>query len=76
MTIQEISTKSLRIIIENAGAKKINEDACIELLEILENIGSEISQEAVIFAEHFGRNTVEKKDIELAFESIMSSDTK
>jgi histone H3/H4 len=53
-------------LLKNAGANRISDDAKVELAEVLETIGMEIAEEAVILAKHAGRKTVKKTDIELA----------
>ncbi|MBE0522412.1 MAG: histone family protein [Candidatus Methanoperedenaceae archaeon] len=53
-------------IIRNAGARRVSEDAGIELSKVLEEIGLEISREAITLAKHAGRTTVKEEDIRLA----------
>lgn len=53
-------------IIRNAGARRVSEDAGIELSKVLEEIGLEISREAITLAEHAGRTTVKEEDIRFA----------
>lgn len=53
-------------IIRNAGAARVSESAGIELAKVLENIGLEISREAIALAKHAGRTTVKEEDIRLA----------
>ncbi|PAV07344.1 histone family protein [Methanosphaera cuniculi] len=53
-------------LLKNVGANRISDDAKIELAEVLESIGTEISEDAVKLAKHAGRKTVKASDIILA----------
>ena len=53
-------------LLNNVGANRISDDAKIELAEVLESIGTEISEDAVKLAKHAGRKTVKASDIILA----------
>ena len=53
-------------IIRKAGADRISEDAIAELKRAVEDAGKDISIEAIRMANHAGRNTVKKEDIEMA----------
>ncbi|WP_342304225.1 histone family protein [Methanolobus sp. ZRKC5] len=57
-------------VIRNAGAQRVSESAGMELTEILEEFGLEISREAIKLAEHAGRKTVKAEDIKLAKEML------
>lgn len=53
-------------IIRKAGAERVSEEAVLELRDAVEELEATIAQEAVEIAEHAGRNTVKKEDIEMA----------
>ena len=53
-------------IIREAGARRVSEGAAVELAELLEKIGTDISVRALKFARHAGRKTVTALDIKLA----------
>lgn len=53
-------------IIREAGADRVSDGAAVQLAEILEKIGLEVSARAIKFAKHAGRKTVTEADIKLA----------
>ena len=53
-------------ILRNAGAERVSKDAVEELREALEDLGEEISRDAIKMADHAERNTVKKEDIDMA----------
>ena len=53
-------------ILRNAGAERVSKDAVEELREALEDLGEEISRDAIKMADHANRNTVKKEDIDMA----------
>jgi len=57
-------------ILKNAGAERVSDDAKKVLATVLEDIGMNISGQAVKLAEHAGRKTVDETDIELACKSF------
>ncbi len=57
-------------IIRQAGAERVSEDAGVELANVLEEYGLEVSREAITLAKHAGRTTVKEEDIRLAIARI------
>lgn len=57
-------------VIKSVGAERVSEDAKKIMKEILEEKGEKIAERAIKFAQHTGRRTVKKEDIELAFKEI------
>ena len=61
-----LSLNAMDKLIRKAGGVRVADDAKEALAEILEQKGAEISQLAKRMAEHAGRKTVTKDDIQLA----------
>lgn len=64
MTI--LPTATVERLIRRAGAYRVSEAAARDLAEVLDEIGKEISKDAIILAEHDKRRTVKSEDIKLA----------
>lgn len=62
----ELPHASVDKLIRKAGAYRVSKDAADELAVYLEDVGTEVAQEAITFAEHAGRKTVKVEDVELA----------
>ena len=57
-------------ILKAAGAERVSEKAARALAEVLMEVAADISKDAVRFANHAGRKTVKREDIELARKNI------
>ena len=53
-------------LIREAGARRVSDGAAVELAEVLEKIGNDISVRALKLAKHAGRKTITAADIKLA----------
>ena len=53
-------------LIREAGARRVSDSAAVELAEVLEKIGTDISVRALRLAKHAGRKTITAADIKLA----------
>lgn len=53
-------------LLKKYGAARVSEGAKEALSEVLEEIGKELGEKAIRFAQHSGRKTVKSADIKLA----------
>ncbi len=63
MSISKMTAK--KILIES-GAKRVSDDAAVELADTLNKIAYAISSKAVKLSAHAKRTTIKKSDIDLA----------
>lgn len=62
----ELPIAPLKRILQNAGAKRVSEDAAVEFGKILEEVGEDLATRANQLAKHAGRKTVKAEDVALA----------
>jgi histone H3/H4 len=61
-----IPLAAMEKILKLSGAERVSDKSKAALKEVLEDIASEIAENAVKFAQHAGRKTVKAGDIKLA----------
>ena len=57
-------------LIRKAGAKRVSEEAAIEMTKVLEETAIEIARKATLLAHHAGRKTIVTEDIQLALNAM------
>lgn len=57
-------------ILKRAGAERVSETAAKALAEVVRDVAFEVAKDAVRFAHHAGRKTVNRSDVELARKKI------
>ena len=67
--MKQLPLSVMELLLKKAGAKRVSESAKIELQNALVKKIEEIGKKAMIFANHAGRKTIKKKDIELSIKS-------
>mgnify|MGYP001578127883 CR=1 FL=1 len=53
-------------ILQDAGAKRVSEEAVNEFVDVLQGIAEQIATKAAELAKHSGRKTIQEGDIKLA----------
>lgn len=66
----ELSIAPMHRICKKAGAARVSESAAKVLAKELEGIGIRIAKEAIDYAMHAGRKTVQGRDIEIAVRKV------
>ena len=64
--MDELALASVGRIIKNAGTERVGMDAIVAIIEIPEEICTDISKYSVKLAKHAKRTTVKKEDVKLA----------
>ena len=64
--MREIAKAPMERILKNAGAERVSERAAERFAEVVEELAMEIGVGAVRLANHAGRKTVKRDDIQLA----------
>lgn len=62
----ELPVAPVKRILKNAGAFRVSDEAAVELANVLEEVGEDISIKAGKLAKHAGRKTIKADDIVLA----------
>jgi histone H3/H4 len=62
----QLPLASVDKLIRKAGAYRVSKDAAEELASYLEDIATEVAEEAITLTEHAGRKTVKSEDVKLA----------
>ena len=62
----ELPVAPVKRILKNAGALRVSDEAAVELANVLEELGEELSIKAGKLAKHAGRKTIKADDIVLA----------
>jgi len=65
-----IAAAPMAEILKNAGAERVSEPAAQALASVMKEIAFEIAKDAVKFANHAGRKTIKREDIELARKNV------
>ena len=62
----ELARAAVERLIRNAGAPRVSAGACDALIEVLEEVASDLARQAIQLSKHAGRKTVTAEDIKLA----------
>ena len=71
MAKKDLQLAPMHRIIKNAGAERVGDDAAEELRVVLENVGLQISKNALDFMKHAKRKTVKSEDIQIAAKKFL-----
>lgn len=71
--MSELSNAPMHRILRKAGATRVSEEAVEELRKILEDVGMRIATQSIELAQHAGRRTVKKEDVERAARIVLKS---
>lgn len=67
----ELGLAAMFRFIKKSGAERVSDDAAGELREILEDVATRISSQALDLSLHAGRKTIKAEDIRLAAKNIL-----
>lgn len=67
----DLSIAPIHRIIKRSGASRVSEDAADALRQVLQRVGVHIGREALGLAQHAGRRTIKREDIEKAAEPFL-----
>jgi histone H3/H4 len=71
MADPELAVAPMHRICKKAGAERVSESAAEELAKVLDEVGVKIAKEAIDYAEHAKRKTVQARDIEIAARKVI-----
>ena len=71
MADPELAVAPMHRICKKAGAERVSEAAAEELAKVLDEVGVKIAKEAIDYAEHAKRKTVQARDIEIAARKVI-----
>ena len=71
MADPELAVAPMHRICKKAGAERVSEAAAEELAKVLDEVGVKIAREAIDYAEHAKRKTVQARDIEIAARKVI-----
>jgi len=71
MADSELAVAPMHRICKKAGAERVSEAAAEELARVLDEVGVNVAKEAIGYAKHAGRKTVQRKDIKIAAEKVI-----
>ncbi len=71
MADPELAVAPMHRICKNAGAERVSEAAAEELAKVLDEVGVRIAKEAIDYAKHAKRKTVQARDIEIAARKVI-----
>jgi len=61
-----IAAAPMAEVLKNAGAERVSDDAARAFADVILDVANGIAKDAVRFAQHAGRKTVKREDVELA----------
>ena len=67
---KSIPLAAIERLIKSNGAKRVADEAKVQMREVLEEIAGELSKSAINFAKHAGRTTVKAEDVKLAAKQL------
>jgi histone H3/H4 len=66
MSLKGVPLAAMERLLKKEGANRVSEEAKHALKKSLEDYASKLSYSAVKYANHAGRKTIKKQDVELA----------
>ncbi len=60
-----LSLAAMEKILKNEGAGRVSQDALVAMKDLMEEFGRKVAKRSIKLAEHAGRKTVQKEDVQL-----------